>query len=180
MADRMDQETRKISAAQLAEVLAKVDHRGAKEGRVSEVGPSPAASNATSKPTPAPAPAPAGSGPPAASDAPPPSEAPPASAPPQVLAVVERPVGKSNVVNATSPDAPSSSGHMPVAGDSEPPETSSARKIVAPSPIESRESRDAEADARKIVDAGRSTMMGALLVVAVFVVGCVVLVLVNQ
>jgi hypothetical protein len=171
----MDQETRKISAAQLAEVLAKVDQKGGRTDRVSgEVEARPAV-------TPEGPPQPSVEAPRADADAP------PVSAPPQVLAVVERPVGDRKVVNVTSAEAPSSAPRLAVGESdsqsdsqsdsrSEPPETSAARAIVPPT------SSLEDAEARQIIEAGHgaATMKNAILVVALFVVGCVALVWANH
>jgi hypothetical protein len=96
----MDQPTRKISASQLAVVLAKAD--GEELGDEHE----PAREDVSGQRLTAGKEARAGARAPKAAPAP----------VPQVLAVVERPVGDAKVVNATSPEAPPhSSGRMPAA-----------------------------------------------------------------
>jgi hypothetical protein len=96
--------------------------------------------------------------------------------PPQVLAVVERPVGDRNVVNVTSPDTPSSAPRLPLAEDHDSPSEASAARASGES-----ESHNADEEARKLVPpVHRGTMTGALLVVALFVVGCAVLVWANH
>jgi hypothetical protein len=157
----VEQDTRKISAAQLAEVLAKVDNQ----------------SRSGTRPKDEPAPA---------------KEPAPVSAPPQVLAVVERPVTETNVVNLTSPQVPPSSGKLPIAKDakdakdeSDVPEHSNLRAVVntpEPEPEATKATAEAEAAAAQlVVDAGQSgRAIGVLLLVLVFVAGCVSLVWLNH
>lgn len=148
----MEQETRKISASQLATALAKADGERAakKEGE--------------SAPDDASAPRPAAS-----------QSPPPASAPPQVLAVVERPVGDAKVVNVTSPETPAhSSGRLPAAkpAEREPEPEPAAAPPEAPPKVKYE-----SLPVRLPVSSPR---LGAALVVFLFLACCVVLVLLDH
>ena len=178
-----DQSTRKISASQLAAVLAKADEtlsaeeaqrKAAVMARAEDAsGPRPAAGRtpsfndadavtklATLEPAAAQALAEL------------PSVPPPSAAPPQVLAVVERPVGDAKVVNATSPETPAhSSGRLPSASDAglEAAEPEAAAGVT-------EERVGAAHPSLPVVLPKHDSRFGVALVVLLFVACCVVLV----